>query len=65
MSKSNTVKLTIDLKNPPFLTDQQKVRLVALAALPEGQIDTRNAPFRPEAVWVKAVAFPRSTKGSA
>jgi uncharacterized protein (DUF4415 family) len=62
MSKSNTVKLTIDTKNPPPLTDQQRVRLAALAALPDDQIDTSDAPFRPDAVWVKAVDFPRSKK---
>lgn len=62
MSKSNTVKLTIDPKNPPPLTDQQRARLAALAALPDDQIDTSDAPFRPDAVWVKAVDFPRSKK---
>lgn len=62
MSKSNTVKLTIDLKNPPILTEEQKVRLAALAAMPDDQIDTSDAPFRPDAVWVKAVDFPHAKK---
>jgi uncharacterized protein (DUF4415 family) len=62
MSKSNTVKLTLDPKNPPPLTEEQKVRLAALAALPDDQIDTSDAPFRPDAVWVKAVDFPHTKK---
>jgi uncharacterized protein (DUF4415 family) len=62
MSKSNTVKLTLDPKNPPSLTDEQKVRLAALAALPDDQIDTSDAPFRPDAVWVKAIDFPHAKK---
>jgi uncharacterized protein (DUF4415 family) len=62
MSKSNTVKLTIDPKNPPTLTEAQKIRLAALAAMPDDQIDTSDAPFRPDAVWVKAVDFPHAKK---
>ena len=62
MSKSNTVKLTLDPKNPPSLTEEQKVRLAALDALPDDQIDTSDAPFRPDAVWVKAVDFPHAKK---
>ena len=62
MSKSNTVKLTLDSQNPPLLTEEQKVRLAALAALPDDQIDTSDAPFRPDAVWVKAVDFPHAKK---
>ena len=62
MSKSNTVKLTLDSKNPPPMTEQQKLRLAALAALPDDQIDTSEAPFRPDAVWVKAVDFPHAKK---
>jgi uncharacterized protein (DUF4415 family) len=62
MSKSNIVKLTLDLKNPPPLTEEQKIRLAALAAMPDDQIDTSDAPFRPDAVWVKAVDFPHAKK---
>lgn len=62
MSNSNTVKLTLDPKNPPVLTEAQKARLAALAALPNDQIDTSDAPFRPDAVWVKAVDFPPAKK---
>ncbi len=62
MSKNNTVKRTLDPKNPPILTQEQKRRLAALAALPDDQIDTSDAPFRPDAVWVKAVDFPHVKK---
>ena len=54
MSKSNTVKLTLDPTNPPPLTAEQKARLAALAALTDAQIATSVAPFLPDAVWVKA-----------
>ncbi len=56
MSKSNTVKLTLDPANPPPLTAAQKARLAALAALTDDQIDTSDAPHRPDAVWMKALA---------
>lgn len=62
MSKKNTVKLTLDPKNQPPMTEEQKARLAALAVLPDDQIDTTDAPFRPEAVWVKAVDFPHAKK---
>jgi uncharacterized protein (DUF4415 family) len=54
MSKNNTVKLRLDPKHPPPLTQAQKSRLSALAALPDDQIDTSDAPSRPDAVWMKA-----------
>ncbi len=54
MSKKNTVKLTLDLNNPPPLSDEQKTRLAALAAMPDDQIDTSDAPYLPDAVWMKA-----------
>ena len=62
MSKNNTVKRTLDPKNPPILTQEQKLRLAALAALSDDQIDTSDAPFRPDAVWVKAVDFPHAKR---
>lgn len=58
MNKSNTVKLTLDLKNPPPLTEEQKLRMAALAALPDDQIDTSDAPFRADAVRVKVANLP-------
>ena len=54
MNKSNIVKLTLDLNNLPELTSEQKAQLTALAAMPDEQIDTSDAPFRPDAVWMKA-----------
>jgi uncharacterized protein (DUF4415 family) len=36
------------------LTQAQKSRLSALAALPDDQIDTSDAPSRLDAVWMKA-----------
>lgn len=61
MSKSNTVKLTLDRSNPPPLTAEQKARLTALAAMPDEKIDTSDAPLRPDAIWMKAAAqLPRS-----
>ncbi len=62
MNKNNTVTLTLDLTNPPVITDEQKARLVALAAMPDDQIDTSDAPFRPDAIWVKAVNFTHAKK---
>lgn len=62
MNKSNIVKLTIDPKNPPVLTDDQEARLAALAALPEELIDTSDSPVYMDAVWLKAVDLPHSKK---
>jgi uncharacterized protein (DUF4415 family) len=62
MSKSNIVTRIIDPNNPPVVTDEQKARLAALAALPDDQIDCSDIPFRPDAVWVKAVNFPHAKK---
>jgi len=62
MSKNNTVKRILDPKTPPILTQEQELRLAALAALPDDQIDTSDAPFRPDAVWVRAVDFPHAKK---
>ena len=62
MNKSNIVKLTLDLTRPPVVTDEQRARLAVLAAMPDDQIDTSDAPFLPDAVWVKAVDFPHSKK---
>ena len=54
MSEGNTVKLTLDPKNPPPLTAEQQARLAALAALPDECIDTSDAPPRPDVVWRRA-----------
>lgn len=62
MSKNSTVKLMLDPKLPPPLTPAQKSRLMALAAMPDDQIDTSDAPFRPDAVWMKAAEQLPQTK---
>jgi uncharacterized protein (DUF4415 family) len=51
--ESSTVKRTLDLKNPPFLSAEQKARLDAVALMPDEQIDYSDAPNLPDAVWMK------------
>lgn len=62
MSKKNAVKLTLYPNNPPPLTSSERAELEAVAAMPDDQIDTSDAPFRPDAVWAKAVDFPHVKK---
>ena len=54
--EENIVKRTLDLKNPPILSDEQKARLDTVAAMPDDLIDYSDAPYQPEAVWMKAAA---------
>lgn len=61
-SKSNTVKLTLDPNNPPPLTDEQRARLEAVAAMPDEAIDYSDAPYLPNAVWMKAADQMPETK---
>jgi uncharacterized protein (DUF4415 family) len=51
----NTVKRTLDLKNPPVLSAEQKARLDAMASMPDEQIDYSDAPSLPDAVWMKTI----------
>ena len=60
--KSNTVKRTLDLKKPPVLSAEQKARLDAVAAMPDDRIDTTDAPYLPDAVWMKAATELPHTK---
>jgi len=60
MSKTNTVKRTLDLSKKPELTAAQKARLDALAAVPDEQIDYSDIPSKPDAVWSKSVDFPHA-----
>ncbi|WP_412058068.1 BrnA antitoxin family protein [Bartonella sp. DGB2] len=63
MSKKDTMKLTLDLNNPPPLTNQQKARLEALGKISDEQIDTSDAPYQPNATWLKAdMRLPASKK---
>jgi uncharacterized protein (DUF4415 family) len=52
------MKRTLDLRNPPPLTDEQKARLDAVAAMPDEQIDYSDSPYLPEAAWMRAAALP-------
>ena len=50
---SNIVKRTFDLKKPPVLSAEQKARLDAVASMPDESIDYTDAPYLPDAVWMK------------
>ena len=60
--EENIVKRTLDLKNPPILSAEQKARLDAVAGMPDDRIDFSDAPYQPEAVWMKASADLPPTK---
>ncbi len=65
MSKnaSNTVKLTLDPQNLPPLTAQQRAELEAVAAMPDEDIDYSDAPYLPDAVWMRsATELPHTKK---
>ena len=55
---SKTVKLDLDLTNPPPLTDQQKAELEALNAMPDGDIDYSDIPPLSDEFWKNAVRNP-------
>lgn len=60
---NNTVKRILDLKKPPQLSAEQKVRLDAVAAMPDEQIDYSDAPTLPDAIWMTAAtALPHTKK---
>lgn len=63
MSKnvSNTIKLTLD-KNLPPLTEQERAQLEAVAAMPDERIDYSDAPYLPDAAWMKAAEHLPHTK---
>ena len=56
--ENNIIKRTLDLKNQPPLTAEQKDRLDAVAAMPDSQIDYSDAPNLHDAVWVSAAKLP-------
>lgn len=60
--ESNIVKRTLDLKLRPALSDAQKARLDAVAAMPDERIDYSDAPSLPDAVWMKAATELPHTK---
>lgn len=61
-SKSNIVKLTLDPNNLPPLTAEEHAELEAVAAMPDDQIDYSDAPYLPDAAWVKAADSLPDTK---
>lgn len=62
-SASNTVKLTLDPNNLPPLTAAERAELEAVAAMPDDQIDYSDAPYLPDAVWMKvADSLPEQKK---
>lgn len=62
-SASNTVKLTLDPQNLPPLTAQQRAELEAVAAMPDEDIDYSDAPYLPDAVWMRsATELPHTKK---
>ena len=60
--ESNIMKRTLDLKTPPVLSAAQKARLDSIAAMLDEQIDYSDAPFLPDAVWMKAATELPHTK---
>lgn len=58
----NIVKQTLDLSNMPELTAEQKARLDAVAAMPEDQINYKDAPYLPNAVWLKVAELPANKR---
>ncbi|MDZ5646872.1 BrnA antitoxin family protein [Nitrospirillum sp. BR 11828] len=60
------VSVTIDLANPPSLTEEQKAQLKALAERPDSEIDTSDIPELTEEFWKNAVRgrFYKPTKTS-
>lgn len=51
------VSLTMDIANPPAVTEAQRVELERLAALPDAEIDTSDIPPLDEAFWANATRF--------
>lgn len=60
--EENIVRRTIDLNKPPVVTAEQKTRLEKLAAMPDDMIDYSDAPYKPDAVWMKAGKLPEPKK---
>jgi len=52
------VRYSIDLDNPPPLSDAQKAELDALSALPDSEIDYSDIPPLDETFWARAVHNP-------
>ena len=57
MSKK-TIKRTVDLANPPTLTDAQKKELTHLQAMPDSEIDYHDIPPLSDEFWENAIRNP-------
>ena len=58
MSKRNTVKFKLDLKNPPQLTAEQRKRLAAVAIMPDSDINYSDIPKQTSPVrWTRPGAL--------
>jgi hypothetical protein len=55
---SKTVRLRVDLNNPPLLTEERKRALKALADMPDSEIDYSDIPPLNESFWRRAVHHP-------
>ena len=44
------------------MSEEVKAQLDAIAAMSDSEIDYSNAPYRPDAVWTRAVRLPRAKK---
>ncbi|MDR1853869.1 MAG: BrnA antitoxin family protein [Azoarcus sp.] len=53
-----TVTRTMDLTNPPALTEEQKSRLKKLAEMPDDEIDYSDIPPLDDSFWKNAVRNP-------
>ena len=58
MNMNKIVKYKVDLNNPPVLSDEQKMRLEALAKRPDSEIDCSDIPELDENFWKNAVQNP-------
>ena len=58
MNMSKIVKFKVDLNSPPALSDEQKVRLEALAKRPDNEINCSDIPELDEKFWKNAVQNP-------
>ncbi|WP_019905769.1 BrnA antitoxin family protein [Methylobacterium sp. 77] len=58
MSKNDHVRFELDPEHPPALTASERSELVALAALPDRDIDRSDIPPLTEAFFANAVRNP-------
>ena len=56
--KTKMVRKEIDLQKLPLLTDEQQVRLDALAKMPDSEIDYSDIPALGDDFWKNAVRNP-------